>query len=55
MEMIKGFDKSLAEKASKNALENFVITAEKTFASNEDQKMFQEIISEDMMETKEMV
>ena len=36
MEMIKSFDKSLAEKASRNALENFVINVEKTYANNSD-------------------
>ena len=36
MEMIKNFDKSLAEKASRNALENFQINVEKTYASNSD-------------------
>ena len=36
MEMIKNFDKSLAEKASRNALENFQINVKKTYASNSD-------------------
>lgn len=40
MELIKNFDKSLAEKASRNSLENFIIKVEKTYASNSDQKMF---------------
>lgn len=35
MELIKGFDKSLAEKASKNSLENFMIDAQNSFASAE--------------------
>ena len=34
MEMVKNFDKSLSQKASKNALENFQINVEKTYASN---------------------
>ena len=36
MEMIKNVDKSLAEKASRNALENFQINVEKTYASNKE-------------------
>jgi hypothetical protein len=31
-ELIRGFDKHLSEKASRNALENFIIKVEKTYA-----------------------
>lgn len=54
-ELVKHFDKRLSEKASRNSLENFIIKADSTYASLEDQKLFQEIINEDMDEIKESV